>query len=739
MFVLPQVGNSIFTTQPSQRNPDTLTMPRHALLSAAALPLLAAVAVLAPLPAAAEISGVVTSTSGQAVEQARVELVGRDRVAFSDARGRFSFPDVDPPAELRVSHPRYRDAGLVLAAADAAGAVTVSLEAKQEIYEAISVTATRASRQDGTPPTLAASSIDPLTLPADPVALTDVVRTVPGVAENGQGGLFQVFSIRGVSRQRVLTLVSGMQVTGERRAGVSTSFLDPRLMGEVDVVRGPASTWYGSGALGGVVEIFPRRFDTLSLETGWASSGDETYVSAGWGDETWSVGLAHRRAGDAENPDGERIFSRFERTAASLEGRWGGDQRTWELTVLPSLTTGIGKPNASYPQTITEYPREEHLMVKLSTVAADGSRVYAWIHPSTLQTRDTESDGGALVDNESLDLGVDLQREVALGERVSARLGGEYFGRRGVDAEEHGYDAAGREISRARTLDGAELDEAAAYGSLSWAARGATLSAGGRYTWQQQSNGGAGASDDDAWSGFLGAAVPLPAGFQVTANVGTGLRFPSLSERFFTGTTGRGQVVGSENLKPERSLNTDLGLAWYGDHLFLRGHLFRNEISDYIDRIRLPNGARTFVNLIEGSIEGVELEGNLQVASGWLVTASAHRIDGEDDGGQPLADVPPDRLRLGFTAEPAAGLAGGRLGFTVQGEWRDVVDEPGSGELPIDSAFLLEAAASYQMSDALRLTLRGTNLTDELYFPTADDLAVPAAGRSVGLSLGWSR
>lgn len=680
-----------------------------------------------------------TAAAGHPVAQARVEVVGGDVYTFTDAGGGFVLAGVEPPVELRVVHVRYRTAEVAVTG-DEAGPVEILLEAKQELYEAISVSASRAPEGDATPSTLAASVIDPLGLPVPPATLTDAVRTVPGVAENGQGGLFQAFSIRGVSRQRVLTLVSGMQITSERRAGVATSFLDPRILGEVEVVRGPASTWYGSGALGGVVEVFPRRYQRLTAEAGWESAGDERYAAAGWGDGDWSLALAHRAADDAETPDGERLFSRYRRTSASLLRTWGGGEAAlWRLTVLPSLTTGIGKPNADFPREITEYPRERHLLAKLSVTAPDGSRAYLWLHPHDLETRSTEPDQVAEVDNGTVDLGANAQRELTLGRRLRARLGVDYFGRRDVTAEEVRRDRDGTVVDTARTLDGARLDEAAGYGSLSWAGPGVTLTGGARFTWQRQENGGVVASsrDDTAWSGFLGATAGLPAGFQVTANLGTGLRFPSLSERFFTGTTGRGEVIGSEDLEPERSLNGDLGLAWFGERLFLRGHLFRTEIDDYVERITLEPGVRTFVNLTSGTLEGIELEGDWMVADGWTASANAHLIDGEDDAGRPLADVPPGRLRITVAADPAAGLAGGKLSFQLAAEARDEVDDPGSGERTIPDALLLAASARYRLSDALELTLRGTNLGDETWFPSADELAVPAPGRSVGLALVW--
>lgn len=708
---------------------------------------------LASPPALADVAGrVVSGSSGLAVEQARVEVLGQGRGEavhdFTDGEGRFVLAGVEAPVEVAVSHPRYRVVSVTLTAASGE---EVTLTPKQEIFEEINVSASRSPAGDAASPTLAATIVPLAERPVAPATLTEAVRAVPGVAENGQGGIFQVFSVRGVSRQRVMTLVSGMQVSGERRAGVSTSFLDPLLMGDVEVVRGPASTWYGSGALGGVVEIFPRRFVAFHAEAGYSTVGDERFAGVGWGDGDWSMAVAHRSAGDAETPDGERLFSRFERTSATLQRTWGGDGdggignggtggggRTWEVLLLPSVTTNIGKPNSEFPEATTLYPREEHLLLKVSTLSADGSRIYLWAHPQTLVTESREGGGLNRVENESLDLGLDAQRQVELTPALSSRLGAEYYGRHGVDAFEEDFDAAGNLTGTQRSLNGASLDEAAGYGSLLWRLPGATLSAGGRFTWQEQGNAGFEDVDDTAWSGFVGGSMPLASGFQLTGNVGTGLRFPSLSERFFTGTTGRGEVVANPDLDAERSLSADLGLAWFGTSVYVSGHLFRNEIDDYIERIRLPSGARTFVNLTSGTLEGVELETSWQVAPGWSLSFGGHAIDGEADDGQPLADVPPDRVDATLAVTPAAGLAGGRLGFRLRAEARDGVDDPGNGELPIGGAFLVDASATWLLRDGLELILRGTNLADDTYLPTADDLAVPAPGRGVGLSLAWA-
>ena len=82
--------------------------------------------------------------------------------------------------------------------------------------------------------------------------LTDALAGLPGIDDNGQGGLFQVFSLRGASRWRVMTQLSGMPLHTERRAGAAASFVAPYLLGSAKVIKGPASTYYGSGAMGGM-------------------------------------------------------------------------------------------------------------------------------------------------------------------------------------------------------------------------------------------------------------------------------------------------------------------------------------------------------------------------------------------------------------------------------------------------------------------------------------------------------
>ena len=162
-------------------------------------------------------------------------------------------------------------------------------------------------------------------------ALSEVVAELPGLSENGQGGLFQVVSIRGVSRHRITSMISGIRLTSERRAGVSVSFLDPLLIGSVQVLRGPSTTFFGSGALGGVMQVNPRSFAGPRVELAYGTNGNEASQLFGAGGEGWSAGLSHRRASDGEAADGSRLSSHFDQYSAFLQRDW--ERNGWVYSV----------------------------------------------------------------------------------------------------------------------------------------------------------------------------------------------------------------------------------------------------------------------------------------------------------------------------------------------------------------------------------------------------------------------
>ncbi|WP_175619460.1 TonB-dependent hemoglobin/transferrin/lactoferrin family receptor [Bradyrhizobium sp. 2S1] len=100
-----------------------------------------------------------------------------------------------------------------------------------------------------------------------PNRLSDIFYAVPGVSVQERGDdPATVINIRGLQDfGRVAVVVDGArqnyQRTGHNANG--SFFLDPELIGGVDVVRGPTANIYGSGAIGGVVSFRTKDIDDV--------------------------------------------------------------------------------------------------------------------------------------------------------------------------------------------------------------------------------------------------------------------------------------------------------------------------------------------------------------------------------------------------------------------------------------------------------------------------------------------
>ncbi|MFN7000803.1 MAG: TonB-dependent receptor plug domain-containing protein, partial [Elioraea tepidiphila] len=111
-----------------------------------------------------------------------------------------------------------------------------------------------------------------------PQNLNDLLRDMPGVEADGlpRNTVMQP-QIRGLGDDRVVIRLDGARQnfsSGHR----GRLFLDPLLLRQVDVLRGPGSLLYGSGALGGVIAL--RTVDAADLlRPGESVTG---IVSGGW-------------------------------------------------------------------------------------------------------------------------------------------------------------------------------------------------------------------------------------------------------------------------------------------------------------------------------------------------------------------------------------------------------------------------------------------------------------------------
>lgn len=610
--------------------------------------------------------------------------------------------------------------------------------------EWISVTA---ERKESTAAPLGASStvIDPTLAGGTPSTLTAVVVETAGVSENGQGGHFQVFSIRGLSRHRVQTLVSGARINSERRAGASASFIDPLLLRSAEVLRGPSTTLHGSGAMGGVVQVFPRIYDELSVVTGYDTRGNENYQVLGYGRKNWSLSFARRDAGNASAADGSELNSHFTQYSANLRGGWGEGPRRYEILYVPARGVEIGKANTDYPERVTNYPLEQHHLLEFSVNSTKNWRGQVSLHPHDLETEVVRpGESRNTVKNESLDYGMRWDRDTITGPDSRIHWGFQLAGREGVNATEvdESLDPANpRPPLELQTLRDARELEAGGFATYRRDHGKTGFEVGGRLAWLYQRNSGLSEERQLGVSGFAGVTRRLGERIQLRGALSTGLRFPSLSELFFTGTTGAGGIVGNRELEPERSTGIEFSLNWTGRRLLFGATVFHTEIADYIERIVVTGDLLTYNNLTSGRLRGFELQGLYLPGENWRVTYGGQLMRGRDNDSRPLADVPPDEVYLGFLHSHGSWSFGSRLAYRAAKS--DLA--PTERKFPEDpdeerpSALLLRATVDHRLSDDWTLSLTADNLLDEDYYPSADRKAPLASGRSVGIMFGFRR
>ena len=594
------------------------------------------------------------------------------------------------------------------------------------IGESVQVTA-RGTAADW-PTTLATEWLDYADAVAAPADFQDLIVRVPGIAATGQNGLFETFSIRGSGGNEILLLLGGMPVTSQRRAGVPMAFVEPALLGDINVTRGPSVVHFGAGALGGAISIEPRWFDTTTFAGGYASSGDEATLIAGTGSPSFSLGAARHRAGNSAAPDGTPLNTRYERESATAQYRTRLGEFDVDALLMPSRTENIGKSNNRYPTRDTTYPEDSHTLGRLRVRHDNGFQASLQAHDQYLGTRNQRPntpDKFAAIS--STDIGATVQQAFDVGD-FSNDIGVEYLGRRNVT----GYDAATSVHNRSYSLRDAGEDAWSLFALTDWRlAPQFALELGGRFTSIGQDQRGANSRDSD--SAFTAGALWTPtAASRWTVNLASGYRFATLEERFYTGVTAQGGIVGNPDLGSEHSLGIDLGHAWQAGDWGTEIHAWRMDVDDLIQLIELQPEIQGYVNVGEAELYGAEAALAWTPSTDLSLRASGAWVRGKDGSGMPLYGIAPMTTAL----EAKYHFADVTLGARYSHRWS--VNHPGFEEVERDTVDIVDADLRYHITPQLDLQMYVRNAFNEQYYATADELSTFAQERSIGFNLVWT-
>jgi vitamin B12 transporter len=137
-------------------------------------------------------------------------------------------------------------------------------------------------------------------------SIVDLLQKQRGVevARNGGPGTTSSVYLRGANANQTIVLVDGVRIGSSTTGTANWTALPLPAIDHIEIVFGPLATMYGADAIGGVVQIFTRRSDTLSL-AGSASFGsagtrtvDGSITGASAGDHRLSYAFAAAREQD---------------------------------------------------------------------------------------------------------------------------------------------------------------------------------------------------------------------------------------------------------------------------------------------------------------------------------------------------------------------------------------------------------------------------------------------------------
>jgi iron complex outermembrane receptor protein len=594
----------------------------------------------------------------------------------------------------------------------------------------------------GTKPDYAYHLADSLPLSAidlDPLSqfgsAADALTQAPEVTFNGQGGLLQTLSIRGLSRWRIQTLVEGVPIHSERRAGNAAEFVAPGLLGRSYVLPGAASTQLGSGALGGGIDLrLASSFDTrIASSYGVQQDYRELSGIGGQQNKGFNVnwGVSYRHGNNSESANNQLLLDGFEQSVG-----WAKytsiDSIIKEALFLYSTANNIGKASSDLPsERITEYPSNDHWLTKF-TLNWFNTTVYA--HRFSLDTDVLRPERRFNdLSNSGLSWGVSAGEQSQV-QQWTISWKAALDARSKVEAQEQEFNNQGEQTFNRRNL----AAEQKAYSFTIDANRqwqNINVSGGFRTEYIEQSNQAntqANTTDDNAdtnLSAFLAARYQFNENWSTSLYTSSAFRVPVLTERYFNGSTPRGVTLGDPLLETERGRNLQIDVDYQSSLLEFGVSASRQWIDNYIERINISNELQQYVNLGNAQIEAINYLLNWSPTGRIKVRLSGQWLWGEDDTGIAINDISPHQHDVNITYQAQ------KFDSWIGVSYRQAFDKPGPSELALPSTLFMKLGATFYLNNQITVSTQINNLFDRLYSVSTDDLSPLARGRDGQISV----
>ena len=571
------------------------------------------------------------------------------------------------------------------------------------------------------------SAAEQITLPLSIGSLADAL---PGVSLNGQGGLFQSYSMRGFSRWRIRTEISGVPILTDRRAGNSLSFLPPELVDTIQVNMGPASSLYGSGAMGGVMNVSLLNPTQTSVSVSASSMGNAREVSLKTPiNESTSLVGGIREASNGKSGDGTPLNTSFEQSTFYVRNTSYVNDTEVSTEVLVSNGNDIGKSSALFPNTrVTHYPHDNHRLLNFRATTPNNWFLQTYAHQQDWASV-TVRESGLKNKSDYLSTTVGgLLSRTSQSDQSTQRYGLDVTRRYGVDITETTAEPNAEIASRNVVNDGTEWT-AGFFWERTWYLNGLSLQGGLRADRAEAQIASSSTNHSDV-NLQLKANWQLASAWALTIELGSAYRLPTLSELYFDGETPRGRLLGNNALQSEETVGAQITLLYdVGDTAF-EMTASANRVDRYIERILLSDGLESYRNLENGDLWSIDGQidrrnNNTEHTLSWQWQR------GESSTGETIADLPPPSVRYATLWRHSSYALGMDL------RYRFSRNRSGPGELALGSAMIFGVSAEWMINPEWTVKTSVTNGLNKNYRTSAALQAPFDVGRAINMKIDW--
>jgi len=602
-------------------------------------------------------------------------------------------------------------------------------------------------------------------------SLGESLARQPGVTASYFGPRASRPIIRGLSGERVLMLLDGVSALDVSNLSPDHSVgIEPVLADQIEILKGPSTLLYGSGAVGGVVNVvdgrIPANRDPDGVSGAMELRGDtaaDEFTAVGRLEATSGALAVHLEAYDRSTRDldipgyalsqplrralaaaGEPVDLTRGTVANSDSDTTGGaaglawrSERSVAGLSWSRLETDYGLPgpgeDPGEPSDIRIDQRQDRFDLRGEWTGLDGFVTDASLRAAYGDYEHAELEG-AEVGTRFRQQGVDARAQFG-----HAPVAG-WRGTVGAQYLELDLDAQGAEAYVPPSQTAAIsvfLVEQRDFGRL-------TLDFGGRVE-RQDIDTERDARDYGATAASFAAGLLWSFEESVTAaiHLTRSERHPQATELYADGPhlAVRRYEIGDAALDTEVASTVDLGLRGQGT-IDWRVSVFYSVFGDYIHAV--PTGGeadglpvyryRQEDAAFHGAEAGVGFPLTVAGDDGLRGHVGIDLVRGRVDAGGDLAQMPPLRVTAGveFDSDP--------LHASLDAAWYDAQDSADGVELPTDAYVMLDAELSYRWSrraPGLLLFVKASNLLDEDARRHSSPLKdyVPLPGRSLTLGV----